>query len=49
MIISGNSDAKVLVDQEDNGGLKNFFLFVMLFLSQLSVNAASTEVLLFSR
>jgi hypothetical protein len=26
MIISGNSDAAVLVDQEINGGLRNFFL-----------------------
>jgi len=31
MIISGKSDARVLVDQQDNGGLKSFFLFVMLF------------------
>jgi len=33
MIISGNSDARVLVDQQDNGGLKNFFVFVVLFSS----------------
>lgn len=28
MIISGNSDARVLVDAELNGGLINFFLYV---------------------
>lgn len=33
MIISGNSEARVLVDQQDNGGLKNFFVFVTLFFS----------------
>jgi hypothetical protein len=33
MIISGKSDARVLVDQQDHGGLKNFFLFVVLFWS----------------
>ena len=27
-IISGNSDARVLVDSEENGGLLNFFLYV---------------------
>ena len=36
MVISGKSDARVLVDQQDNGGLKNFFLSVMLFSVQLS-------------
>lgn len=28
MIISGNSDAGVLVDEQPNGGLLNFFLYV---------------------
>ena len=28
MIISGNSDARVLVDAQPNGGLINFFLYV---------------------
>lgn len=36
MIISGKSDARVLVDQQDNGGLRNFFLSVMLFFVQPS-------------
>lgn len=28
MIISGKSDARVLVDAQENGGLLNFFLYV---------------------
>lgn len=31
MIISGNSDAEVLVDSEMDGGLRNYFLCVSLF------------------
>jgi hypothetical protein len=29
IIISGNSDARALVDSEENGGLRNFFLYVI--------------------
>lgn len=29
VIISGNSDPRVLVDSEDNGGLLNYFLYVI--------------------
>lgn len=28
VIISANSDAEVLKDQEDDGGLRNYFLYV---------------------
>lgn len=30
MIISGLSDARVLEDQEEKGGLRNYFLYVLL-------------------
>lgn len=34
-VISGHSDQRVLVDRETDGGLRNYFLYVLLGLSGL--------------